>query len=113
MSAMTATGRRDGEAGDYLDVVEAIEDHSRRWRDDCAELFRRVAFSVAMHNTDDHLRNHGFIRSDAGWQLSPAFDINPEPVAAVERQTAINGVYVEMNGAVAPRDSASLSPVAE
>ncbi|SDT13827.1 serine/threonine-protein kinase HipA [Brevibacterium siliguriense] len=92
MSAMTATGRRDGEAGDYLDIVEAIEDHSRRWRSDCAELFRRVAFSVALHNTDDHLRNHGFIRSDAGWQLSPAFDINPEPEAAVERQTAINGV---------------------
>lgn len=92
MSAMTATGRRDGESGDYLDVVEAIEDHSRRWRVDCAELFRRVAFSVALHNTDDHLRNHGFIRSDAGWQLSPAFDINPEPEVAVERQTAINGV---------------------
>ncbi|MGC2942887.1 MULTISPECIES: type II toxin-antitoxin system HipA family toxin [unclassified Brevibacterium] len=91
MSAMTATGRRDGEAGDYLDIVEAIEDHSRRWRHDCAELFRRVVFSAAMHNTDDHLRNHGFIRSDAGWQLSPAFDINPEPEAAVERQTAING----------------------
>ena len=92
MSAMTATGRRDGEAGDYLEVVEAIEDHSRRWRSDCAELFRRVAFSVAVHNTDDHLRNHGFIRADPGWQLSPAFDINPEPQAAVERQTGINGV---------------------
>lgn len=97
MSAMTATGRRDGEAGDYLDVVEAIEDHSRRWRQDCAELFRRVAFSVAVHNTDDHLRNHGFIRADAGWQLSPAFDINPEPTAAVERQTAINGIVAAEN----------------
>ena len=57
-----------------------------------AELFRRVAFSVALHNTDDHLRNHGFIRADAGWQLSPAFDISPEPEPAVERHTAINGV---------------------
>lgn len=113
MSAMTATGRRDGEAGDYLDVVEAIEDHSRRWRDDCAELFRRVAFSVAMHNTDDHLRNHGFIRSDAGWQLSPAFDINPEPVAAVERQTAIIGVVAAENEAEALREFASLCHLAK
>ena len=113
MSAMTATGRRDGEAGDYLDVVEAIEDHSRRWRDDCAELFRRVAFSVAMHNTDDHLRNHGFIRSDAGWQLSPAFDINPEPVVAVERQTAINGVVAAENEAEALREFASLCHLAK
>ena len=113
MSAMTATGRRDGEAGDYLDVVEAIEDHSRRWRDDCAELFRLVAFSVAMHNTDDHLRDHGFIRSDAGWQLSPAFDINPEPGAAVERQTAINGVVAAENEAEALREFASLCHLAK
>ncbi|WP_440588548.1 type II toxin-antitoxin system HipA family toxin [Brevibacterium permense] len=108
MSAMTATGRRDGEAGDYLDIVEAIEDHSRRWRSDCAELFRRVAFSVALHNTDDHLRNHGFIRADAGWQLSPAFDINPEPEPAVERQTAINGVVSAETEAEALLDFASL-----
>lgn len=108
MSAMTATGRRDGEAGDYLDIVEAIEDHSRRWRHDCAELFRRVAFSVAMHNTDDHLRNHGFIRSDAGWQLSPAFDINPEPEGAVERQTAINGVVAAESEAEALLEFAPL-----
>ncbi|UVI36776.1 type II toxin-antitoxin system HipA family toxin [Brevibacterium spongiae] len=91
ISAMTAAGRRDGEAADYLDVVEAIEDHSRRWRQDCAELYRRVVFSAAVHNTDDHLRNHGFLRAEAGWQLSPAFDINIEPEPAVERQTAING----------------------
>lgn len=108
MSAMTATGRRDGEAGDYLDIVEAIEDHSRNWRSDCAELFRRVAFSVALHNTDDHLRNHGFIRADAGWQLSPAFDINPEPEPAVERQTAINGVVSAETEAEALLDFASL-----
>lgn len=108
MSAMTAAGRRDGEAGDYLDVVEAIEDHSRRWRHDCAELFRRVAFSVAVHNTDDHLRNHGFIRTDPGWQLSPAFDINPEPQVAVERQTAINGVVEAEHEAEALLEFATL-----
>lgn len=92
ISAMTASGLRDGEPADYLDIVEAVEDVSRQWRIDCAALFRRVAFSVAIHNTDDHLRNHGFLRAEAGWELSPAFDINPEPDLAVQRQTAINGV---------------------
>lgn len=91
MSAMTATQRRDGEPGDYLDIVEAIEDLSSNRRRDCTELFRRVVFSVAVRNTDDHLRNHGLLRRHAGWELSPVFDVNPEPDAAVERQTAING----------------------
>lgn len=91
MSAMTATERRDGEPGDYLDLVEAIEDISSDRRRDCAELFRRVVFSIAVNNTDDHLRNHGFLRQPAGWSLSPAFDINPEPDLALERQTGING----------------------
>lgn len=108
ISAMTATGRRDGEAADYLDIIEAIEDHSRRWKRDCAELYRRVVFSVAVHNTDDHLRNHGFVRSEAGWQLSPAFDINTEPERAVERQTAINGVVSADDEAGALLDFASL-----
>jgi serine/threonine-protein kinase HipA len=92
ISAMTAADRHDGEAADYVDVIEAIEDTSRQWRRDCRELFRRIALSTAVHNTDDHLRNHGFLRTDAGWELSPAFDINPEPDIAVDRQTAINGV---------------------
>lgn len=92
ISAMTAADRHDGEPADYVDIVEAIEDTSRRWRSDCNELFRRIALSSALHNTDDHLRNHGLLRSAAGWELSPAFDINPEPDLAVERETAINGV---------------------
>jgi serine/threonine-protein kinase HipA len=91
ISAMTAAQRHDGEQADYVDVVEAVEDTSSRWRRDLRELFLRTALSSALHNTDDHLRNHGFLRSDAGWELSPAFDINPEPDPAVERQTSING----------------------
>lgn len=92
ISAMTAAERHDGEAADYVDIIEAIEDISCQWRRDCRQLFRRIALSTAVHNTDDHLRNHGFLRTDAGWELSPAFDINPEPDMAVDRQTAINGV---------------------
>ena len=92
ISAMTAADRHDGEAADCVDVIEAIEDTSRQRRCDCRQLFRSIALSTIVHNTDDHLRNHGFLRTDAGWELSPAFDINPEPDIAVDRQAAINGV---------------------
>lgn len=91
MSAMTATRRSDGEAGDYLDVVEASEDYSRNPRRGHEQIFRRVALSVAIRNTDDHLRNHGFLRRENGWEMSPVFDINPQPDLHVQRQTAING----------------------
>lgn len=108
MIAMAAAGRRDGEAGDYLEVVEAIEDHNQRWRLDCVELFRRVAFSVAVHNTNEQLRNHGFIRTDPGRQLSPAFEINPEQQAVVNRQTGINSVVEAEHEAEALLEFATL-----
>lgn len=97
MSAMTAARRSDGESADYLDIVEAIEDFSSHYRRDAAELFRRVALSVAIRNTDDHLRNHGFLRRQYGWELSPIFDVNPQPDLSVHRQTAINGVTTAEN----------------
>jgi serine/threonine-protein kinase HipA len=43
------------------------------------ELWRRIVFSIAVSNTDDHLRNHGFLLNSQGWMLSPAYDINPNP----------------------------------
>lgn len=46
---------------------------------DLAELWKRIAFSIAVSNTDDHLRNHGFLFGPAGWSLSPLYDVNPEP----------------------------------
>src|SRR5690606_5559676 len=44
---------------------------------DLAQLFRRIVFSILVSNTDDHLRNHGFMFENQGWRLSPAYDINP------------------------------------
>jgi serine/threonine-protein kinase HipA len=79
-SAMTMLELSDRERGSYLDVASAIEEQSPRANDDLAELWRRIVFSVLISNTDDHLRNHGFLRSSsAGWSLSPAFDLNPNP----------------------------------
>ncbi|GAB2683052.1 type II toxin-antitoxin system HipA family toxin [Thalassiella azotivora] len=92
VSAMTLLGAQDGGPADYLEVAEALGEHGARVRADLSQLWRRVAFSVAVNNTDDHLRNHGFLRARGGWVLSPAFDVNPEPDPARGRVTSIGFV---------------------
>ena len=80
VSAMTMLEATDGEQGSYLDIASAIEDAAVNVAEDLRQLWRRIAFSILVSNTDDHLRNHGFLRtSTAGWSLSPAFDLNPNP----------------------------------
>jgi serine/threonine-protein kinase HipA len=79
-SAMTMLELVDGESSSYLEIADVIERESPHARRDLAELWRRVAFSILISNVDDHLRNHGFLRvTSAGWALSPAFDLNPDP----------------------------------
>ena len=79
VSAMTMLGHRDTEDASYLELAEflATFGETENIARDLEELFTRVAFNVATANRDDHLRNHGFIRSPAGWRLAPAFDMNP------------------------------------
>jgi serine/threonine-protein kinase HipA len=80
VSAMTMLEVTDGAEASYLDIVDAIETEGDQVNSDLSQLWRRIAFSILISNTDDHLRNHGFLRaSTAGWRLSPAFDINPDP----------------------------------
>ena len=80
-SAMTLLGLEDGmnyvEGVGYLDLVGFIMQHSADAKMDLEQLWRRMAFNVLVSNTDDHLRNHGFILTPRGWRLSPAYDINP------------------------------------
>ena len=80
---MTLLGYIDGIGADegvsYLELAEFIVKHGSNTNEDLKELFRRIAFSVCISNTDDHLRNHGFLLNDKGWTLSPAYDINPNP----------------------------------
>ena len=78
-SAMALLGRRDREEASYLDLAEVVASHGDpEWIEaDLRELFGRVVFNVAVANRDDHLRNHGFLRSPEGWRLAPAFDLNP------------------------------------
>lgn len=92
VSAMTMLEATDGDRGCYLDIAEAIENHSANASEELRQLWRRIVFSVLISNTDDHLRNHGFLRaSTAGWSLSPAFDLNPDPGPGPRRlSTAID-----------------------
>lgn len=89
ISAMTMLGGKDGLRFEYIELAEAIATHGGSVRVDLEQLWRRIAFSIAIHNTDDHMRNHGFLRENSGWTLSPAFDINPNPIAAAERASSI------------------------
>jgi serine/threonine-protein kinase HipA len=91
ISAMTLLESDDGERRDYLEIAEVVTEHGSRTASDLRELWRRVAFSIAIHNTDDHLRNHGFLRRDAGWTLAPAFDLNPNPELGATRVTSVGG----------------------
>jgi serine/threonine-protein kinase HipA len=91
VSAMTLLEARDGQPRDYLEIAEAIPDHGSMTVADLRQLWRRIAFSIAVHNTDDHLRNHGFLRRGPGWTLAPAFDVNPNPDLAANRVTSIGG----------------------
>jgi serine/threonine-protein kinase HipA len=80
VSAMTMLELSDGAQGSYLEIADVIERRSPSAEADLAELWRRIAFSVLISNTDDHLRNHGFLHATTGgWSLSPAFDLNPNP----------------------------------
>lgn len=80
-SAMTMTGNTEDTIKDstpsYLEIVEFIENYGVDVNANLHQLWRRIVFNIAISNTDDHLRNHGFILTQKGWILSPAYDLNP------------------------------------
>ena len=77
-SAMTLLGQTDGATGaSYLQLAEFILRNSASPNANLEELWRRIIFYIAVKNTDDHLRNHGFLLTPEGWTLSPAYDVNP------------------------------------
>lgn len=80
-SAMTMLGYQDGadeeDGASYLDLVEFIITNGANVEKDLEDLWRRIVFNICIKNTDDHLRNHGFLLTDLGWILSPAYDLNP------------------------------------
>ncbi len=80
-SAMTLLGLNDGDNATtghgYLDIVDFILLNCTNVEQNLQELYRRVAFNICIGNTDDHFRNHGFLLTQKGWTLSPAYDMNP------------------------------------
>ncbi|MGH2623414.1 MAG: type II toxin-antitoxin system HipA family toxin, partial [Sphingobacterium sp.] len=80
-SAMTMTGQNEDSIRDnpasYLDIIEFLQYNGVEVEKNLAQLWRRLIFNIAVSNTDDHLRNHGFILKSDGWVLSPAYDLNP------------------------------------
>ena len=85
-SAMSLLQRNDGDdAGSgvsYLELAELIIKSGSQTDHDLEELWKRIVFFVCISNTDDHLRNHGFLLEPSGWSLAPAYDINPNPHGA-------------------------------
>ncbi len=81
LSAMSMLGAADNESHSYLEIADALRQYGAATKVDLIQLWRRIVFSILISNTDDHLRNHGFLYdSHEGWRLSPAYDINPVPV---------------------------------
>jgi serine/threonine-protein kinase HipA len=81
LSAMSMLGAKDNEGRSYLEMVDALRQHGAAPKEDMEALWRRLVFNILISNTDDHLRNHGFLYAGReGWRLSPAYDLNPVPV---------------------------------
>lgn len=81
-SALTQLGYYDGDyEASYLEIAQFLTQQGANTKADLAQLWRRLVFNIAISNSDDHLRNHGFLMADNGWRLSPAYDLNPVPYA--------------------------------
>lgn len=81
-SAMTMLGKKDGadaaDGSSYLEIASFLKANGASPKKDLLELWKRIVFSMAVSNTDDHFRNHGFILTEGGWTLSPLYDVNPD-----------------------------------
>jgi serine/threonine-protein kinase HipA len=93
LSAMSMLGSKDNDTRSYLEIVDALRQHGADPKADMEALWRRLVFNILISNTDDHLRNHGFLYAGReGWRLAPAYDLNPVPTDIKPRilATAIN-----------------------
>jgi len=90
LSAMSMLGAMDNEQHSYLEMVDALRMHGIRPEEDARQLWRRIVFNILISNTDDHLRNHGFLYdANGGWRFSPAYDLNPMPTDIKPRHLSL------------------------
>lgn len=91
LSAMTMLGAKDNETRSYLEFIEVLRLHGAAPKADIQAVWRRIVFNILISNTDDHLRNHGFLwTNETGWRLSPAYDLNPVPPEIKPRVLSTN-----------------------
>lgn len=92
LSGMAALEALDHQTRSYLELVDFLRQYGVQPLDDIRALWRRIVFNILISNVDDHLRNHGFLRQQNGWALSPAYDLNPTPADrhSGQLQTAID-----------------------
>jgi serine/threonine-protein kinase HipA len=109
-SALTLTDRGDGDdaasGASYLEIARQVIDHGANTDADLRELWSRIVFNLLVSNTDDHLRNHGFLLVPGlGWRLSDAYDMNPTPDAQglkLNISEADNAMDLDLARSVAP-----------
>ncbi|HEX8639642.1 MAG TPA: HipA domain-containing protein [Allosphingosinicella sp.] len=91
VSGLTMLAAHESEVSrfSYADLAASVRRHGTRIADDLRELFRRMVFNILVTNDDDHLRNHGFLFQDGGWQLSPLYDVVPKPQVGLERRLVL------------------------
>jgi serine/threonine-protein kinase HipA len=95
-SAMTMLEASDGDQASFLDLADVIEQRSAHATAELLQLWRRAVFSVLIANTDNHLRNHGFLHEHHDvWRLAPAFDLNPDPEHPDDLATSLDGSGVD------------------
>jgi serine/threonine-protein kinase HipA len=114
-SAMTLLGYTDGvgsqEGVSYLELAEFLIRHGAMVDHDLEELWRRIVFNICVSNTDDHLRNHGFLLTENGWILSPAYDMNPvETGTGLKLNISENDNSLDLNLAMEVSDYFRLTP---
>jgi serine/threonine-protein kinase HipA len=91
LSAMSMLQAKDNEQRSYLEIAYSLSEHGSCPDEDIKELYRRIIFNILVSNTDDHLRNHGFLyEGQKGWRLSPVYDINPTPIQINARLLSTN-----------------------
>lgn len=86
LSGLSAIGGRDGEDDySYLDLLDFLAIQGEDARSDRTKLWKHALLSAALGNTDNHMRNFGFLRGERGWRLSPFFDVNPTRLEGADR----------------------------
>jgi serine/threonine-protein kinase HipA len=110
MSAMTALDAADHEKQQrsYLELVDVLRQEGSAPEKDLKQLWRRLIFNILISNTDDHLRNHAFLRDAKGWRLSPAYDLNPCPTDVRPRVHAL--AIDELDGTASLEVAYSVAP---